>query len=114
MNRAYLEQICELIAPDDLFGGKRGRLRDTIRTRFPELPEADLQEIQTYLLAFYDTCVNYADILAKKYQTPFLPKGEAAEKEIAEYVQECRVQFPEMDAEKIEAIFEIVCWLTNR
>ena len=114
MNREYLEQISELLDPYDLFGRKRGLLRETIRTKFPELPEADLQEIHTYLLAFFETCVNDADILAKKYQTPFLPKGEAAEKEIAEYVRQCRGQFPEMDAKKIETIFGIVCWLANR
>ena len=49
-----------------------------------------------------------------KYKTPFLPKGEDAQKEISEYESECRKQYPEIDAEKIKGVFSTVCWLANR
>ena len=53
-------------------------------------------------------------IVAAKYKTPFLPKGEDAQKEISEYESECRKQYPEIDAEKIKGVFSTVCWLANR
>ena len=76
--------------------------------------DKEIKEAEEYLHSFYECCLKYADIVAAKYKTPFLPKGEDAQKEISEYESECRKQYPEIDAEKIKGVFSTVCWLANR
>ena len=114
MNSIVLEHINDLFDPYDLFGGKGKKIRSSIITRFPDISDKEIKEAEEYLHSFYEYCVRYADIIADKYKTPFLPKGEDAQKEISEYVSECRKQYPEIEAEKIEGVFSIVCWLANR
>ena len=89
-------------------------LESGVITRFPDISDKEIKEAEDYLHSFYEYSVKYANIIADKYKTPFLPKGEDAQKEISEYVSECRKQYPEIDAEKIESIFSTVCWLANR
>ena len=115
MSSIVLEQINDLLKPYDLFSVKgRNNIRSSIIARFPDITDKEIKEADDYLQSFYEYCLKYADIIADKYKTPFLPKGEDAQKEISEYVSECRKQYPEIDAEKINSVFSIVCWLANR
>ena len=113
MNSIVLEHINDLFDSYDLFSstGKK-RMRSSIITRFPDISNEEIKEAEEYLHSFYECCLKYADIIAAK--SPFLPKGEDAQKEISEYESECRKQYPEIDAEKIKSVFSIVCWLANR
>jgi len=115
MNSIVLEHINDLFDSYDLFSstGKK-RIRSSIITRFPDISDKEIKEAEEYLHFFYECCLKYADIVAAKYKTPFLPKGEDAQKEISEYESECRKQYPEIDAEKIKGVFSTVCWLANR
>ena len=115
MNSIVLEHINELFDSYDLFSGTgKQSIRSAIIARFPDISDKEIKEAEDYLHSFYEYCLKYADIIAAKYKTPFLPKGEDAQKEILEYESECRKQYPEIDAEKIDRIFSIVCWLANR
>lgn len=115
MKSIFLEHINDLFDSYDLFSstGKK-RIRSSIITRFPDISDKEIKEAEDYLYSFYEYCLKYADMIADKYKTPFLPKGENAQKEISEYVGECRKQYPEIDAEKIEGFFSTACWLANR
>lgn len=114
MNSTILEHINELFDSYDLFGGNKEKIRSSITKKFPDISEKDIKEVEDYLRLLFEYCVKYADLLADKYKTPFLPKGEDAQKEILEYVSECQKQYPEIDAEHILGIFGTVCWLANR
>ena len=115
MNSIILEQINDLFDPYDLFSSRgKNNIRSSIITRFPDISDKEIKEAEDYLHSFREYCLKYADIIADKYKTPFLPKGEDAQKDISEYVSECRKQYPEIDAEKIEGVFSTVCWLANR
>ncbi len=85
-----------------------------LQKKFPDLSEREIKEVEKYLGLLFEYCVKYADLLAEKYKTPFLPKGEEAQKEILEYVSECQKQYPEIDTNHIVNIFSTVCWLANR
>ena len=115
MNSIVLENINDLFDSYDLFSssGKKN-IRSKVLTRFPDISDKEIKEAEDYLHSFYEYCLKYADMLADKYKTPFLPKEEDAQKEISEYVSECRKQYPEIDAKQIEGIFSAVCWLANR
>lgn len=115
MNSIILENINDLFDPYDLFSdtGKK-RIHSSIKTRFPDISNEEIIEIDDYLHSFYMYCLKYADMLADKYKTPFLPKEEQAQKEISEYVSECRRQYPEISEEQIIGIFSTACWLANR
>ena len=115
MNSTILEHINELFDSYDLFSGKyKEKIRSSITKKFPDLSEKDIKETENYMGLLFEHCVKYADLLAEKYKTPFLPKGEEAQKEILEYVSECQKQYPEIDTKHIIDIFSTVCWLTNR
>ena len=115
MNSIILEQMNDLFDPYDLFSGTgKKNIHSSITTRFPNITNKEIKEAEEYLHSFYVYCLKYADILADKYKTPFLPKGEDVQKKISEYVSECQKQYPEIGAEKIEGIFSIACWLANR
>lgn len=115
MNGIFLEHISDLFDSYDLFSGTgKEKIRNSIKERFPNISGKGIKEIEDYLNSFYEYCLKYADILADKYKTPFLPKEEEAQKEISEYVSECQKQYTEIDAEHIVSVFSIVCWLTNR
>ena len=115
MNSLILEHINDLFDSYDLFS-YRGRttIRDTVKTNFPDISDIKLEEVENYLRSFYEYCLKYADIIADKYKTPFLPKEADAQKEISEYVSECQKQYPEINSEKIKGVFSTVCWLANR
>ena len=76
MNSIVLEHINDLFDSYDLFSstGKK-RIRSSIITRFPDLSDKEIKEAEEYLHSFYECCLKYADIIAAKYKTPFLPKG---------------------------------------
>ena len=115
MNSTILEHINELFDSYDLFSGKgKEKIRSSITKKFPDLSEREIKEVEKYLGLLFEYCVKYADLLAEKYKTPFLPKGEEAQKEILEYVSECQKQYPEIDTNHIVNIFSTVCWLANR
>lgn len=115
MNSTILEHINELFDTYDLFAGKyKEKIRSSVTKKFPDLSEKEIKELEDYLGLLFEYCVKYADLLAEKYKTPFLPKGEEAQKEILEYVSECQKQYPEIDTKHIVDIFSTVCWLTNR
>ena len=92
MNSIVLEHINDLFDPYDLFSGRGKKIRRSIITRFPDISDKEIKEAEDYLHSFYEYCVKYADIIADKYKTPFLPKGEDAQKEISEYLQD-RVKY---------------------
>ena len=115
MNITILEHINELFDSYDLFSGKyKEKIQGLITKKFPDLSEKEIKEAENYLGLLFEYCVKYADLLAEKYKTPFLPKGEEAQKEISEYVSECQKQYPEIDMKHIVDIFPTVCWLSNR
>ena len=115
MNISVSEHINELFDSYDLFAGNcKERIRSSIMNKFPDLPEKEIKAAENYLGLLFEYCVKYADLLAEKYKTPFLPEGEEAQKEISEYVSECQKQYPEIDTKHIVNIFSAVCWLTNR
>lgn len=115
MNSTILEHINELFNSYDLFAGKyKEKIRSSIKKKFPDLSEKEIKETEDYLSLLFEYCVKYADLLADKYKTPFLPEGEEAQKEISEYVSECQKQYPEIDKKHILDIFSTVCWLANR
>ena len=115
MNSTILEHINELFDSYDLFAGKyREKIRISILEKFPDISEKEIKEAEDYLGLLFEYCVKYADLLADKYKTPFLPEGEEAQKEISEYLSECQKQYPEIDTEHILGIFGTVCWLANR
>lgn len=115
MNSTISEHINELFDSYDLFAGKyKEKIRGSITKKFPDLSEKEIEETEDYLGSFYEYCVKYADLLAEKYKTPFLPEGEEAQKEISEYVSECQKQYPEIDTKHIVDIFSTVCRLANR
>ena len=115
MNSTILEHINELFDSYDLFAGKyKEKIRSSVTKKFLDLSEKEIKELEDYLGLLFEYCVKYADLLAEKYKTPFLPKGEEAQKEILEYVSECQKQYPEIDTKHIVDIFSTVCWLTNR
>ena len=90
MNSTILEHINELFDSYDLFAGKyKEKIRSSITKKFPDLSKKEIKEIEDYLGSLYEYCVKYAVLLADKYKTPCLPKGEEAQKEISEYVSEC-------------------------
>ena len=115
MNSTILEHINELFDSYDLFSGTgKEKICGSITKKFPDLSEREIKEVENYLGLLFEYCVKYADLLAEKYKTPFLPKGEEAQKEILEYVSECQKQYPEIDTKHIVNIFSTVCWLANR
>ena len=115
MNSIVLEHLNDLLDQYDLFFGKeQNDIRSSILTEFPDLSDQEIKETEDYLQSFYECCLKYADRIAEKYKTPFLPKEEDAQKEIKEYENACRKQYPEIDAKIIESIFSAVCWLANR
>ena len=115
MNSTILEHINELFDSYDLFSGTgKEKIRGSITKKFSDLSEREIEEAEDYLGLFFEYCVKYADLLAEKYKTPFLPKGEEAQKEILKYVCECQKQYPEIDTNHIVNIFSAVCWLANR
>ena len=115
MNSIISEHINDLFDPYDLFSyrGKQ-KIRNTIKAICVGISDQEIKEAEDHLDSFYNYCLKYADIKEKKYKTPFLPKEEEAQKEISEYVSECKKQYPEIDAKKIVGIFSNVCWLANR
>ena len=90
MNSIILEHINELFDSGDLFGKGREKILTSIIKKFPDLSKEEIKETEDYFDSLYEYCVKYADLLADKYKTPFLPKGEEAQKEISEYVMECQ------------------------
>ncbi len=115
MNSTILEHINELFDSYDLFAGKyKEKICSSITKKFPDLSEKEIKEAEDYLGLFFEYCVQYANLLAEKYKTPFLPKDEEAQKEILEYVSECQKQYSEIDMKHIIDIFSTVCWLANR
>lgn len=115
MDKEIIEHINELFDSYDLFSGTgRKKVSDSIKRRFPNIAKERIKELEDYLDEFYKYCVEYADVIANKYKTPFLPKYEEAQKEIAEYVRECKKQYPQFDEQKVIGIFSTVCWLANR
>lgn len=114
MNSIFLEHINDWFDSYDLFSSTgKEKIRNSIKIRFPNISNKEIKEVEDYLDSLYVYCLKYADILADKYKTPFLPKEET-QKEISEYVSECQKQYPEIDAEQIVGIFSTACWLTNR
>lgn len=115
MNNMVLEHVNDLFDSYDLFS-KTGRKKiyNSVKRNFPNISEEEIKETNDYLCGFYEYCLNFADIIADKYKTPFLPKGEEAQKEITEYVIECQKQYSEIDEKHIIDIFSTACWLTNR
>ena len=98
MNSTISEHINELFDSYDLFAGKyQEKIHSSIAKKFPDLSEKEIKEAKDYLDMLFEYCAKYADVLADKFKTPFLPKGEDAQKEISEYVSECRKQFPEIE-----------------
>ena len=115
MNKIISEHINELFDSYDLFGGKAEKcIYIPLKSRFPEVSEDDISELKAYLKGFFQYCVKYADIIAEKYNTPFLLHNEEAKKEISDYVKKCQEQYPEIDEKHITDFFSIVCWLANR
>lgn len=115
MNNMVLEHINDLFDSYDLFSETgRKKIYSSVKRKFPNMSEEEIKETKDYLCGFYEYCLNFADIIADKYKTPFLPKGEEAQKEITEYVIECQKQYPEIDEKHIIDIFSTACWLTNR
>ena len=114
MNSTILEHINELFDSYDLFGKGREKILTSIIKKFPDLSKEEIKETEDYFDSLYEYCVKYADLLADKYKTPFLPEEEEAQKEISEYVSECQKQYPEIDTKHIVDIFSTVCWLSNR
>ena len=114
VNKKFLEHINELFDSNDLFGNAEKNIYILLKNKFPDISEEDIAEFRSYLHGFYEYCVKYGDILADKYKTPFLPKDDEVEKEIAEYVSECQKQYPDIDSKHIISIFGTVCWLANR
>lgn len=115
MNNTILAHINDLFDSYDLFSGTGvKKIYGTVKNRYPNMSEEEIKEILDYLEGFYEHCLKYAYDIAGKAKTPFLPKGEEAQKEIAEYVSECQKQYPEVDEEHIISIFSTACWLTNR
>ena len=115
MNSTILEHINDLFDSYDLFSGTgKEKIRSSIIKKFPNISKKEIKEVEDYLSLFYEYCLKYADLLADKYKTPFLPNEEEAQKEILEYVSECQKQYPEIDMKHIVGIFSTACWLTNR
>ncbi len=115
MNKEILENINDLFDSYDLFGSNTVKIRDRIKTRFPDITEETIKETELYIKKEFGTyCVKYADIIAEKYKTPFLPKSDEAQQEIGEYVKECKKKYPYFDEKKNIEIFSAVCWLANR
>ncbi len=115
MNVMVLKYINVLFDSYDLFSetGKND-IYNSIKRRFSNITEEEINEIKEYLNGFYEYCLNFANIIANKYKTPALPKNEEAKTEIAEYVKECQKQYPEFDDKHIIEFFSTVCWLSNR
>ena len=115
MNKAFKEHINEWLDAYDLFSrtGKKN-IRNEIKSRFPNISDEEFEEYKDYLEKFYEYCLNYADILADKYKTPFLPKDEEAMIEVDKYVAECQKKYPEINREIIVGVFSTACWLSNR
>ena len=110
MNSTILEHINDLFDSHDLFSGTgKEKIRSSIIKKFPNISMKEIKEVEDYLSLFYVHCLEYADLLADKYKTPFLPKGEEAQKEIFEYVSECQKQYPEIDMKHIVGIFSTAC-----
>ncbi|MDE6593558.1 MAG: hypothetical protein K2K57_10930 [Oscillospiraceae bacterium] len=102
MNNTVLEHINELFDSYDLFSGTGiKKIYSSVKRKYPNMSEEEIEGIKDYLCEFYEYCMNFADIISDKYKTPFLPTGEEAQKEITEYVIECRKQYPEIDQEHI-------------
>lgn len=115
MNNIISEHINECFDSYDFFGSNgKEKIHNSIKTKYPDISSEEIKEIEEYLDLFYICCVEYADILAEKYKTPFLPKGEEAQKEISKYVYECQKKYPIIDEKHITGIFSTVCWLANR
>ncbi|MDE5557421.1 MAG: hypothetical protein K2J32_06975 [Ruminococcus sp.] len=115
MNNTILEHINDLFNSYDLFSGTGiKKIHDSIKKSFPDLSEEEIKEIMDYLDGFYKYCMSFANMIANKYKTPFLPKGEEAQMEIAQYMCECQNKYPAIDDKHIIDVFSVVCWLTNR
>lgn len=113
MDKRILEQINDLFDSYDLFGGD-DTIRENAKNKIPDIREEELDALEEYLNEFYEYCLEFSDILAEKYKTPFLPESENAQKEIADYVSEVQKKYPEIDEKHVIEFFSTDCWLTNR
>ena len=115
MNSIIGEHISDWFDSYDLFSGTgKDKIHNSIKQRFPSASNKEIKEAEDYLDSFYEYCLKYADILAVKYKSPYLPKGKEAQKEISDYVSVCQKKYPEFNAEIIVGIFSTACWLANR
>lgn len=115
MDIMILKHINELFNSYDLFSDTgKNNIYNSIKRKFPNINEEEINEIKEYLNGFYECCLNFANIIANKYKTPVLPKNEEVKTEITKYMKKCQKQYPEIDKEHIIEFFSTVCWLSNR
>lgn len=114
MTQRIIERVNSLFDSYDLFSSRQNKIKETIKEKFPDITEEEIDETDSYLKEFFHHCCKYAHLLADKYKVPWLPKGEEAQKETDTYVIECQKQYPEIDREHIISLFSTYCWLSNR
>lgn len=114
MKKELIDNMNSLFDSYDLFseGGTR-EIHAEILSKYPDLSENDLKEIDEYLDRFYDYCGVYGDKLAK-HNLPFIPESGSIKSEADKYVEICKKEFPEIDETHILELLSTICWLTNR
>ncbi|HHX56938.1 MAG TPA: hypothetical protein GX710_02855 [Clostridiales bacterium] len=109
------QNINEIFDSYDLFSyNGRKKTRERICVSNSNISESEIESTLKYLDDFYRYCIEYGQIIADKYKTPFLPKSDEAKAEINKYLDLCKEKYPEIDDDKIIDIFSTVCWLSNR
>ena len=114
MKKEIMDNINSLFDSYDLFSGSgRKEIHAGILSKYPDLSEDDLKEIDEYLDRFDDYCGVYGDKLAK-HGLPSIPESGPIKSETDKYVEICKKEFPEIDEKHILELFYTICWLANR
>lgn len=114
MSPRISEKINTLFNSYDLFsyaGTEKNRAK--ARKEIPDITDEEMEELEAYLERFRSFAEKYGRMIAEKYKMPHLPYSEEAKKEVSEYVDICRKEFPDIDIMHIRELFSTVCVNVN-
>ena len=110
MNVRISERINTLFNSYDLFSyAGTEKNRSKTRKEIPDITDEEMDELEAYLERFKEFAGKYGRLIAEKYKMPHLPYSEEAKKEVSEYVDICREEFPDIDIMHIRELFSTVC-----
>ena len=110
MNARISERINTLFNSYDLFSyAGTEKNRSKARKEIPDITDEEMDELEAYMERFKEFAEKYGRLIAEKYKMPHLPYSEEAKKEVSEYVDICREEFPDIDIMHIRELFSTVC-----